>query len=89
MTMLVQLNGLGPFVTPKVVDYLGLAYPLARETLEIRFVLEDGQEIRLPIHRFVFDELLDFAAAHSKKTAGLKARRIRILMSNSVTTMVH
>ena len=58
---------LGPFVTPKVVDYLGLAYSLARETLEIRFALDGGQEIRLPIHRLAFDELLDFAAAHSKK----------------------
>ena len=39
----VQLDGSGPFVIPLALDFLGLVFPLARETLEIRFAVEGGQ----------------------------------------------
>jgi hypothetical protein len=57
------LTGAGPFESPVVVDYLGLAYPLSGTSLQLRFAFEDGTELHLPIVGKAFDKLATQLAA--------------------------
>lgn len=49
MATQLDLSGTGPFETPAIVDFLGLAYPLSGTSVQIRFALEGGSELHLPI----------------------------------------
>lgn len=67
MAKLLQLDGLGPFETPAVAGFLGLAIAQGREPTQIRFVLEDGSELRLPIQGHAFEKLASqFAAIYEQ-----------------------
>ena len=68
MATKLDLSGTGPFETPKIVDYLGMAYPLSGTSVQLRFVLEGGSELHLPIKSVALDNLIEqLAAAHAKK----------------------
>jgi hypothetical protein len=49
MATQLDLSGTGTFETPAIVDFLGLAYPLSGTSVQIRFALEGGSELHLPI----------------------------------------
>jgi hypothetical protein len=49
MVSKLELSGTGPFETPAIVDLLGLAYPLSGTSVQVRFALEGGSELHLPI----------------------------------------
>jgi hypothetical protein len=67
MATKIPLTGTGPFETPAIVDYLGLAYPLSGTKVQVRFALEGGMEIHLPIHSMALTKLTEqFAASHVK-----------------------
>ena len=54
-----DLSGTGPFETPAIVDYLGLAYPMSGTLAQVRFALEGGGELRLPIKSDALDKLIE------------------------------
>ncbi|QIG51824.1 hypothetical protein G5V57_31430 [Nordella sp. HKS 07] len=58
MAMRVQQSGDGPLVMPAVVGYLGLALSSGGRPTQIRFVLEDGSELHLPIREVAYSKLL-------------------------------
>ena len=63
-----DLSGTGPFETPAIVDYLGLAYPMTGTLAQVRFALEGGSELRLPIKSDALDKLIEqFRLLSSKK----------------------
>ena len=68
MATTVQLSGAGPFEMPEVVDYLGLAYPMTTTLVQVRLLLEGGNELHLPIQSLALDKLVkEMAALHNKK----------------------
>ncbi|QIG51341.1 hypothetical protein G5V57_28685 [Nordella sp. HKS 07] len=71
MATRVQLTGDGPFVMPAVVSYLGIALPAGRRTTQIRFILEDGSELHLPIAGVAYNKLLaQFAMLYAERGSG-------------------
>jgi hypothetical protein len=72
MATRIALTGPGPFETPTIVDYLGLAYPMTTSLVQVRFALEGGTEIHLPIQGVALEKLMNqLAALHpSKKKKG-------------------
>jgi hypothetical protein len=68
MATKISLTGPGPFETPAIADYLGLAYPITATLVQLRFSLEDGSELHLPIESGALDKLMEqLAAMHTKK----------------------
>lgn len=68
MATKIELTGPGPFETPAIVDYLGLAYPMTTTLVQVRFSLEDGSELHLPIKGVALDKLTEqLATFHSEK----------------------
>ena len=59
VTTPIQLDGGGPFETPAVSGFLGLAILADRPRVQtLRFALEDGSELHLPIANNAFEKLL-------------------------------
>jgi hypothetical protein len=68
MATKIPLTGTGPFETPAIVDYLGLAYPMSGTMVQVRFALEGGTELHLPIQGIALDKMMEqLAAMHTKK----------------------
>ena len=68
MATKISLTGTGPFETPAIVDYLGLAYPMTTTLVQVRFALEGGAEIHLPIQGVALDKMTEqLAAMHKQK----------------------
>lgn len=62
-----QLDGLGPFLAPAVVGFLGLTIAEGRLPVQMRFRLEDGSELHLPIQEAALDKLMgQFAGLHAE-----------------------
>ena len=59
MATKLELSGTGPFETPAITDYLGLAYPMSGPLAQIRFALEGGGELHLPIKSDALDKLIE------------------------------
>ncbi len=70
MATKIPLTGPGPFETPTIVDYLGLAYPMTTTLVQVRFALEGGMEIHLPIESHALDKLIEEVRAMSIKKNG-------------------
>ena len=69
MAMRAQLSGDGPLVMPAVVGYLGLTLPAGGRPTQIRFVLEDGLELHLPIPVAAYNKLLaQFAMLYAERS---------------------
>ena len=68
MTTHLPVDGPGPFVLPKVEGFLGLVLAGGQQPVQMRFVLEGGSELHLPIAEYAFDKLLrQFAALRDAK----------------------
>ena len=68
MATKIPLIGTGPFETPAIVDYLGLAYPMSGTMVQVRFALEGGYELHLPINGIALGKLTEqLAASQAKK----------------------
>lgn len=66
--VLLRLDGPGPYTTPAVEGFLGLAMPEGRLPVQIRLVLSGGSELLLPIAEPAFDKLIaQFASLHAEK----------------------
>jgi hypothetical protein len=57
MTTQVQLDGDGPFLTPTVVGFPGLAAGPRQDKVRIQFVLADGRLLLVPIQELAFQRL--------------------------------
>ena len=58
MATKIPLTGPGPFETATIVDYPGLAYPMTTTLVQVRFALEGGSEIHLPIEDAALEKLI-------------------------------
>lgn len=70
MATKLDLWGTGPFETPAIVDYLGLAYPMSGPLAQIRFALEGGGELHLPMTSDALDKLIEQFRMLSTKNIG-------------------
>jgi len=69
MTKQVQLTGAGPFQTPAVEAFLGLGTDQARGLAQMIFLLEDGEELHVPIAELALGRVLSVCAEmHRTKT---------------------
>lgn len=57
MAQRVLLKGSGPFVSPAVLEFLGLTLVSEKGKATVRLSMQDGRELQIPIHAMAYRKL--------------------------------